>query len=315
MAALKTTATVLMAETKYRRLVKGYGHVSLAYCYWNSAFAYAACLLKREGLIASVVSRAHGFDLYEHRRPNMYMPLKRQFVRDFDAVFSVSQAGKEHLRSTYGFPESALSVSRLGVRVPEQAAFPNEDGVIRIVSVSFCVPVKRIDRIIEMIRMAASSNNISSINWTHIGDGPLRMRLEELAEEHLESLSNVTVRFAGAMSNRDVLAFYAQNPVDLFINCSESEGVPVSIMEAMACGVPVIAPAVGGIPELVCDECGALLPEDSPTETAVASIERLVGDGRGRYRAAARRRIIASYCSDTNFDEFVATLRSFAGAG
>jgi len=48
------------------------------------------------------------------------------------------------------------------------------------------------------------------------------------------------------LPHNDVLNYYASNPVDVFINTSSSEGLPVSIMEAMSFGIPVIATNVGG---------------------------------------------------------------------
>ena len=59
-------------------------------------------------------------------------------------------------------------------------------------------------------------------------------------------------------------------PVDLFLNVSEYEGVPVSVMEAQSFGIPVIATAVGGTPEIVNEENGFLLPEN-PSQDEIAS--------------------------------------------
>ena len=75
----------------------------------------------------------------------------------------------------------------------------------------------------------------------------------------------------GSIPNDAVIQYYQQHHVDLFINASETEGLPVSIMEAYSFGVPVIAPAVGGIPELVNAGTGYLLsPEASAQEIAAA---------------------------------------------
>jgi glycosyltransferase involved in cell wall biosynthesis len=180
------------------------------------------------------------------------------------------------------------------------------------VSVSFCVQRKRIDKIVDAIRLACQSGPGVNFVWTHIGDGPLRAQLERLAVEQLGSLPNVTFKFAGAMPNQSVLAFYSSEPVDIFINCSESEGVPVSIMEAMSCGIPAIAPAVGGIPELVDNKCGMLVPEGAPSEETVAGMCRLAGGNRERYRIAARQRIVHAYCANTNFNKFIASIKAIA---
>lgn len=309
-AALRSVATTMLAKAKAAKALRHMGHIDIAYCYWNAEPAYAACLLKRQGTISAVVSRAHGFDLYQTRRRNHYMPLKRQFVNDFDVVYPISDQGKNHLLEAYGFCEEHLSVSRLGVRPTQKQSAPSSDGVVRVVSVSFCVAVKRIDRIIEAIQAAEETQRGRWLHWTHIGDGPLRTQLEALAAEKLNPLTNVEWQFAGTLPNGQVLAFYATHPVDAFINCSESEGVPVSIMEAMVRGVPAIAPRVGGIPELVDDTCGALLPRDFLAADVVAGLIRLLTDtDREKYREAARRRVAKHYNAPANYSAFVDNIR------
>jgi glycosyltransferase involved in cell wall biosynthesis len=79
--------------------------------------------------------------------------------------------------------------------------------------------------------------------------------------------------------------FYLTQPVDVFVNASTTEGVPVSIMEAMSFGVPVVATDVGGTGELVNSRNGALLvPNPTPAEIADA-ILRTVHDRAAKSRA------------------------------
>jgi glycosyltransferase involved in cell wall biosynthesis len=93
--------------------------------------------------------------------------------------------------------------------------------------------------------------------WTHLGSGPLEASLKAQARE---LPSHVHWRFAGQVANRAVLDFYRSQPVDLFLNVSSTEGLPVSVMEALSFGIPVAATEVGGTPELVNDDNGRLLP-------------------------------------------------------
>ena len=71
------------------------------------------------------------------------------------------------------------------------------------------------------------------------------------------------------VSNEKILEYYSQNYVDLFINVSDNEGIPVSIMEAMSAGIPVVATDVGGTAEIVNEKNGYLIDIDfNPNKVA-----------------------------------------------
>jgi glycosyltransferase involved in cell wall biosynthesis len=118
------------------------------------------------------------------------------------------------------------------------------------------------------------------------GDGPQRGELERQAREL--SLDDRLVRFLGARTDVDRLLRAA----DFFVLPSDTEGLPLSVLEAMAHGLPVVASRVGGIPELIeHDEHGLLVPPGDPIALADA-IRRLSDDPslRRRLGDAARLR-------------------------
>ena len=70
-----------------------------------------------------------------------------------------------------------------------------------------------------------------------------------------------------------VISFYQDNRIDLFVSLSESEGLPVSMMEAMNHGIPVVSKDVGGVREIVIDgETGFIVPKESSLEEIAKSI-------------------------------------------
>ena len=109
---------------------------------------------------------------------------------------------------------------------------------------------------------------------------------------------------------------HAARPASAFLSLSASEGVPVSMMEALSFGVPVVALAVGGVGELVTAEAGtALAPDASPGQVAAALAEALE-PGRfdpGRVRAAFAARFEAPRVYE-EFFEALLSLRSAAAA-
>ena len=106
------------------------------------------------------------------------------------------------------------------------------------------MPVKRVHRILETLQQIVDIN----IEWTHIGGGALKERLE-LDIEKLPK--NIKVNLLGELTSTDIYKLYKENSYHIFVNVSESEGIPVSIMEASSFGIPVIATNVGGVGEIV----------------------------------------------------------------
>ena len=93
---------------------------------------------------------------------------------------------------------------------------------------------------------------------------------------------------------------YDTRPFDVFINTSKKEGVPVSIMEAMRHGIPVIAPRVGGIPELVTPDAGFLYAPERGEEGVLEALNHFAALPREEaeaMRRAAKRRWDEGYCS------------------
>jgi glycosyltransferase involved in cell wall biosynthesis len=193
------------------------------------------------------VSRAHGYDVYLERNQYHYLPMRRLIFSKLDQVHFVSSHGRNYSSIKFGDFKS-FSVSYLGVE-PKYLlnAISGRSGKLHLVSCSSVIPVKRIHLIVASL----SRIDKIQIQWTHIGGGKMLAEIKELAKELLDVKPNIAFQFLGHLSNQDVLSFYSNNQVDLFINSSESEGLPVSIMEAFAFSVPVIAPDVGGIREIV----------------------------------------------------------------
>ena len=118
---------------------------------------------------------------------------------------------------------------------------------------------------------------------TVAGSGPRRSDLKGLSETLGVASS---VRFAGALDNENIAELYRS--ADLVLNPSTADNMPISLLEAMASGVPIVSTNVGGIPFLVEDNRNALLvPARDPTAMASAAL-RLLGDAHlaARLRAS-----------------------------
>jgi colanic acid/amylovoran biosynthesis glycosyltransferase len=172
---------------------------------------------------------------------------------------------------------------------PERVAAPN--GAVRLLSVARLEPPKDPETLLEAV--AKLRRRGRQVELTLVGDGPLRPRLERRARQL--GLSSHVV-FAGFIG-QDGLHCYYRN-ADLFCLSSVSEGVPVVLMEAMAQGVPLVAPRLPGVQELVQDgREGVLVPPMDAVALAEAIdrlasapllAERLVRAGRRKVEAEFR---------------------------
>lgn len=313
--ALKHVSIILQVAENLGAFAERHGGIDVVYSYWHEIHAYAAVLVKQKGLIGKVVARAHRVDLYEEYKPFAYMPLKRQFINCFDQIYVLSYEAKSYLQSRYAANPSLVFISPLGVSVPELISMPSPEGFLHIASVSFCVPVKQIDKIIQALVIFADKNRHIQMRWSHIGDGPLFEELKVLAEQAFAPFPHMTFEFKGNLANIEVNKFYLQEPVDLFINASKSEGMPVSIMEAMSVGVPAIAPDVGGIAGLIGNSEGILMSQAPSVEEIAKSIETLALIAKTpQIRAKVRQKITEKFNASSNYSQFVSGLCELAKA-
>ncbi|MAE72343.1 MAG: glycosyltransferase family 1 protein [Gemmatimonadetes bacterium] len=170
------------------------------------------------------------------------------------------------------------------------------------------VPIKRVEDFIEAAQLVTLRTE--SMRFLIVGDGELRVALERKA--HGLGLGEDQLSFLGFRD--DLETIYAD--LDLLVLCSANEGSPVAIMEAMASGVPVVATAVGGVPDLVADgETGVLVPAGDPHALAEAIRElHAAPELRRRLAAAGRERIVATHGLDRVVPQYATFYRELITA-
>lgn len=269
--------------------------------YWLNECAFALTELKRKHPNIKIASRGHGYDVFEER---CYMPFRRQILSGLDKIFLINEASREYFKKHYGewLDTSRIEISHLGVDLPKKTV-AEEDGVFRIVTCSTVIPLKRIDLMID----ALSQIKDKKIEWVHIGDGPLMPEMKSYAEQKLAK-TEIKHKFLGRLALEDVHKYYASTPVKLFVNCSDTEGTPVSVMEAMSYGIPCVARNVGGMAEVLNDDCGMLLDENMGSKKIAAAIEKMYSLDSQEYlekRANARKKIEKEFDAVKNFKDYV----------
>ncbi|MBL3687802.1 glycosyltransferase [Leucobacter zeae] len=298
------------------------------YSYWLHTQARTAIALRaRLGLrSAPIISRAHGGDLYDERSPSGRFPQRELVLGSLDRIHPVSEHGAQTLATRHPAIAARVSVRRLGVS-GATAQRNQSRAPFRVLSVSWIKPVKRLHVLVAAL--ADLQRRGVDARWTHVGggDAAAERELRALAEQRLTA---GTAEFTGALPNPQLRALLDDRPQSVFVNVSASEGVPVTIMEALAQGLPVVATAVGGTRELFSErmfdgliEVGASESAEpkSEAELAVEVADRLEALARAtdaeyaRYADASLAEWRHHWSADTNYAAFAEELRDRAQGG
>lgn len=226
----------------------GNGVQLVLYSYRFEYQPYVAILLKSRCFQnAKIVSRAHGLDLYSERHSCNYIPLRNPIFKGIDRVFPCSAYGERYLKSRFPLFEDKVETSYLGTH--DRLTMPINTLRKEPFKIVSCSRVDRVKRV-HLIAEALSLIKGKKIEWTHIGGGEKDYTLQSIVQN---LPSNVRTVFAGSLSNHEVLELYGKVGFSLFLNVSSTEGLPVSIMEAISFGIPCVATNVGGTSEIIKD--------------------------------------------------------------
>lgn len=217
-----------------------------------------------------------------------------------DKVVAVSRAAAD----TMQLPHASIGVVHNGIAIPKpegtreatRASLGWEDAVIGII-VARISGRKGHRTLLEAHDLLRNTYPMGRL--LVVGDGPDRVAMEQLAND---LKLGGAVRFLGARSDVDTLLEAA----DYFALPSDFEGLPMSVLEAMAHALPVIASRVGGIPEVIeHDRQGLLIPPaDAPA--LAGAIGQLIGDSalRRRLGEAARERVDREFSLDATLRQY-----------
>lgn len=302
-----------VAVTQQKRLNKLHSSDTIKpddilYSYWLGGLTAGAILYNRQRSAAlKVITRAHRGDVYSDQYQPDYLPFRDWVLENTDLVAVVSQHGVSYLQKQYPHHSKKIQCYYLGTFNPHFICNPSRDGVFRIVSCSYMKPVKRIHLLIESLVAFQKQHPTITVEWTHLGGGA---QWDSILKMSKELSGKINCVFPGDVTQEQIFAFYREHPVDLFVNVSASEGLPVSIMEAMSTGIPVLATDVGGVRELVDESCGMLLPVDvSPAEISRVLFS-FVQQPQSGLRINAHLKWQRSFDFEKNQQQFIRDVRS-----
>ena len=304
----------------------------MLYFYWGDKSVMLLPYLKSYYKNSKAVARFHGSDLYEE--VSGCIPFRDKIFPLIDMAIPISGIGKNYILENYNdsLPQD-IRVSYLGVKdyklryrfygsdEPLEIKSPfrtdfnaiKDERIITVFSCSNMIPLKRVDMIIKALSLISEKElndlGIGGIRWVHAGGGECMQDIvNEISRANRTYLS---VDIMGAVKHDRIINFYRRNNVDLFIQLSRSEGVPVSMMEALCFGVPIIATNVGGVGELVEPEFGYLLdanPDITSVKNALIDFMSKTESQKEEMRSKARKSYEEKWDADSNYESFAALL-------
>ena len=285
------------------------------------AIARAAALLAGDARPPVVLHTFHGHVLkgyFGTGRTALFRQVERTLARASDVLVAVSPEVRDELVELGVAPYAKFVVIRLGIPLEERLGGPGADADYRhlygIPAGAFVVgwvgrmtEVKATGAVLEIVR-AARIRGVDAV-LCMVGDGPDRGGLERLAHELGIAKQ---CYFVGYQS--DVAGYYRL--FDAFLLPSVNEGTPVSAIESLASGTPVVANRVGGVPDVVRDGVDGFLVEPGDAEAAAERLARLAADPglRARLGDSGRARVLARYSVSRLVDDVDRLYRSLLAA-
>jgi len=255
-----------------------------------------------------VITTLHGTDITLVGQDPSFHSITRFSILQSDAVTAVSEYLRRETVRRFDVPAESIEVIPNFVDLERYRR--DLDGCHRsqlapegekiVIHISNFRPVKRVD---DVVRAFARASRRVPARLVLVGDGPTRGLAQQVAEE--EGVA-ARVTFLGKQSSVAELLACA----DVLLLPSESEAFGLVALEAMACGVPVVATAVGGIPELVPDgEAGFLVPLGDVDAMADAVVALLTDPARWKAASAAAREVATRFSADRIVPRYEALYR------
>ncbi|WP_440874885.1 glycosyltransferase [Thalassotalea sp. PLHSN55] len=184
--------------------------------------------------------------------PQGQLRLAHQFARLYlNKIVAVSLPAKLSVKQRYGWQSTKVDVIKNGVSTDNPHTETTQDGILRLGVVSRLIPLKNIALLLSVLKSMPAEIQ-AKIKLQIFGDGPEKAPLtQQVTDDKLENL----VTFHGNVIDENQI--YPK--FDVLVMCSNTEGLPMSILEAMGFGLPVISTDVGAISQVVDDKSSGWL--------------------------------------------------------
>ncbi len=267
--------------------------LDLLHVHYAIPHAVSAYLAHKMTGIPYVVT-LHGSDVHTLGADPAYQPTTRFAVESANAVTCVTKHICQTAEQTLGIRcaiEPITNFTDPDLYKPDVCEYSWNHVGKTLIHVSNFRRVKRVTDLVTAFAQIA--DKVPDSNFLLIGDGPTRPTVERLIRKF--ELSD-RVRCPGF--KRDVYSYL--RCAQAFVLGSELEGAPLSLLEAMSCGLPVVTTAVGGIPEVVIDKVNGLLVPFGDIDSLADRIYAVLSDEKlaNKLGIEARKTVLENHTAD-----------------
>ncbi len=283
-------------------------NIDRIHAHWGSTTATMAYIVSKiTGIPWSFT--LHRWDIKENN-------MLKEKIKSAEFARCISEHGRRELLGIIGKEfEEKTQLVYMGVKIPEEAKQAEEyEKLFKIAIPANLVEKKGHKYLIEACEILVKKG-IANFECIFYGDGPLRSKLEKLVKEKFLC---EYIKIKGIIPHKELLELFQSKKIDLVVLPSiltkdgELEGIPVALMEAMGCGVPVISTNTGGIPELLSDGAGIIIEEKSSENLSRAILKIMKnGDLRKELSINGRKKSLSMFNIKNNTKKLIGLIKKY----
>ena len=242
---------------------------NIFYSFWANHNLISFFLLKKNNRKFKSFSRSLGSDLKGFSKDNSFIPFKNIKFKNLDLILILNEEQRNILKDENLIKDNKIKKNYLGIKKQDIKinTYINKNK-IKICSCGNLINVKNTFAIIDFVKLLNEHKKKYEIEFLLIGSGPLQREVKKYLNTNLKDYN---FQYIDRVDN--LINFFKDNEIDLFINLSHSEGMSFAVMEALSMSIPVICSNIPGNTEIINNQNGYVLMNDDKEQMTNLSMK------------------------------------------
>ena len=242
---------------------------NIFYSFWANHNLISFFLLKKNNRKFKSFSRSLGSDLKGFSKDNSFIPFKNIKFKNLDLILILNEEQRNILKDENLIKDNKIKKNYLGIKKQDIKinTYINKNK-IKICSCGNLINVKNTFAIIDFVKLLNEYKKKYEIEFLLIGSGPLQREVKKYLNTNLKDYN---FQYIDRVDN--LINFFKDNEIDLFINLSHSEGMSFAVMEALSMSIPVICSNIPGNTEIINNQNGYVLMNDDKEQMTNLSMK------------------------------------------